>query len=143
MTPFAALRTLAGLSIADAAGHLGSRIDTVKSWSAGRSTPPPGVIAEIRDLIRRQERAAGEALAAIAGAGPDDDVELGYPADDAEAAALGWSCTGAWWAMAARVVAGTDRTIRLVPRGSTPATAAATDAQDRVRKFAPRARRPS
>lgn len=60
--------------------------------------------------------------------GAPDEIEIGYPADDHEAQSLGWPCVEAWAAMAARVLAASDTRIRLVPRGSTPGTAAAADA---------------
>ena len=119
MTPFALLASLAGLSHREAAEFLNVRVDTAKSWSAGRRACPAYALDELKALIARQERAARE----------PDAIELGYPADDAEARALGWTCVGAWRAMAARLLAVEPRA-RLVPRGSTPATAAAGDARE-------------
>ena len=63
----------------------------------------------------RQEHVADEALAILRGA-PLGPIEMGFPADDEEARALGWPCVGAWGAMAARVIAATGSPIRLVPR---------------------------
>jgi transcriptional regulator with XRE-family HTH domain len=131
LTPFALLTRLAGLSLSEAARFLGVRRDTVNSWSSGRNRTPPGVLAQLRDLVAMQERAAAEALRLIASAESEAEIELGYPADDHEAQALGWPCVGAWFGMAARVVAGTDRPVILVPRGSTVATAAAAEAHER------------
>ena len=124
MTPYALLLALSGLSQREAAELHNVRLDTVKSWSAGRNGANAGVIAELAGLIARQDRAAREALAAIE-AEAHDGIEIGYPADDAEAQALGFPARSAWAAMAARVVAAPPDRIRLVPRGSTPATAAA------------------
>jgi hypothetical protein len=114
-----------GLSQREAADVLGVSINTVKSWMAGRASPRHGVIAELRALYARIERAAAEASIAIAAAAEDVAVELGYAADDVEARRLGWPCCGAQRAMLGLVAACTGRTVRLVPRGSTVATAAA------------------
>ena len=130
MTPFALLSSLAGLSHREAAEFLGVRLDTAKSWASGRNGCRAEVLGELRGLIALQERAARETLALIA-ADDSDVIEIGFPTDDAEAASLGWPGVGAWAAMAARVVAGTDRAVRLVPRGSTVATAAAADERER------------
>jgi hypothetical protein len=124
VTPFALLEQLAGLSHREAAEFHRVRLDSVKKWSTGDTRCPPGALAELRALIATQERAAREALAIIGGDDPDE-IEIGHPADDAEARALGWPCVGAWSAMAARVLAAIDRPAMLVPRGSTPATAVA------------------
>lgn len=135
MTPAALLIALAGLSHREAGGVCRVRIDTIRSWSAGRNRAPPGALNDLRALIARQERAAAEAVAQIAALvqtrGAPDEIEIGYPADDYEAQSLGWPCVGAWQAMAARVIATAPVRIVLVPRGSTPATAAAADARDR------------
>ena len=133
MTPAALLVSLAGLSHREASDFLGVRLDTVQSWH--RKTRPnnssPGVIAELSALIRQQEEAAGQGLALIADRirqGTIESIELGYPADEREAQALGLPCVGAWAAMAARVVAQSPVPVRLVPRGSTTATVAAIQA---------------
>ena len=136
MTPFGILAALAGLSHGEAALVCGVRIDTAKSWASGRRTAPPGAINELRALISRQAKAANEAIAQIArlakSHGAPDEIEIGYPADDHEAQSLGWPCVGAWAAMAARVVSQASvPPIILVPRGSTPTTAAAADMHGR------------
>ncbi|WP_209015613.1 hypothetical protein, partial [Roseibium sp. RKSG952] len=60
----------------------------------------------MRDLIDRQAEAAEQALDVIdQRVQPQDEIEIGYPADDHEAQSLGWPCVGAWRGMAARVVA--------------------------------------
>lgn len=135
MTPAALLMELAGLSHREAAEFLRVRIDTVKSWSAGRNAINAGALAELQGLIARQERAASETLAQMrammAAHGSPDEIEVGYPADDHEARTMGWPCVGAWSAMFARVIAAAPAKIVLVPRGSTPGTAAAADAAGR------------
>lgn len=134
ITPFGILASLAGLSHREAALVCGVRLDTVKSWSSGRNRAAAGAIDDLRALIARQERSAAEAVAQIAhlaqSHGAPDEIEIGYPADDYEAQALGWPCVGAWAAMAARVVAATPIPIMLVPRGSTPTSAAVADAHE-------------
>lgn len=130
MVPFAMLLGLTGLSQREAADFLDARLDTVKSWSSGRNRCPDGVIEDLSDLAERQERAADEAINAITEAPEGADVEIGYPVDDVEAQALGWPCVGAWKGMAARVVAFSDKPVRLVPRGSTLATAGSADANE-------------
>ena len=139
MTPFGLLAALAGLSHREASDFLNVRPDTVQSWH--RKTYPknasPGVIEELKSLIALQERAAAEFLNHLAELtklnGPPVDIELGYPTDDYEAQTLGCPCVGAWQAMAARVIAKSPVPVRLVPRGSTVATAAAADAHERGR----------
>jgi len=128
-TPFSLLVSLAGLSQREAGDFLGVRIDTVKSWSSGRNRCPDGALAELRALFVKQAQTAQETLAEIErleiGYGSPDAIELGEPVDDDDARSIGWPCVGAWRGMAARVVAGTDRPVEIVPRGSTPATRAA------------------
>lgn len=134
MTPAALLIQLAGLSHREAADFLRVRLDTVKSWHRAHSAngTSDGILSELRALIAQQERTAAQAIAMMAGIarehGADADGILGYPTDDHEAQALGWPCVGAWRAMAARVIAAAPVKIVLVPRGSTPETAAAADA---------------
>jgi hypothetical protein len=124
MTPFALLASLAGLSHREAGDFLSVRPDTVQSWAIGRRECPPGPLDELRGLIARQKKAADEALQLVVQNAPDE-IELGFPAGDSEARDLGWPCVGAWGAMAARFIAACPARVRLVPRGSTPATAAA------------------
>ena len=108
------------------------RLDTVKSWSIGRNPAPDGVLDELRELAARIERAVDEALSLIRGANPPpDDVEIGVASDNHEAQSLGWPCVGAHREVAARVAAGSPYPVVIVPRGSTPATAAAIDAHER------------
>lgn len=130
-TPFSLLLHISGLSHREAADFLAVRLDTVKSWSSGRNRCPDGAIGDMLALVAKQERAAGEALAQInqmiATNGVPDTIELGEPVDDEDAQNIGWPCVGAWRGMAARVIAGAPAggAFVIVPRGSTPATAAA------------------
>ena len=129
MNPFAILMNLAGLSQREAAAFLKVSPSSVDKMARGVRNAPDGVIDDLRDLIDKQETAADEALALI-DEQDADEIELGYPTDDHEAQSLGWPCVGAWKAMAARVIAGCDIQVRLVPRGSTPSTAAAIDRRE-------------
>lgn len=62
MTPYRALQQLCGLTQSDAAALHGVRIDTVKSWSAGRNRAPMGVMNELRQLVRWQQNTAHDEL---------------------------------------------------------------------------------
>lgn len=134
ITLYPILLTLSGLSQREAAEMHGVRLDTLKSWGAGRNPVPPGVIAEIKGLIRRQRRAADELLAMMGGAGAADEIEIGVASDDHEAQSLGWPCASAHRQAIAMAAAMTDRSIRLVPRESTPASAAAADVHETALK---------
>ena len=93
-TTYALLLDRCGLSHREAAEFHGVRLDTVKSWSAGRNGVPPGAIDELRALYAKIETAAAEAVALIR-AQAAEDVELGLARDDGEARSLGWPCVGA------------------------------------------------
>jgi hypothetical protein len=143
MTPIALLIDRCGLSQREAAAALGVRIDTVKSWAAGRNPTPAGVITQLRELYCQIERAAAEALAQIAVLPQSPDlVELGISADDHEAQSLGFPCVGAHAAVLGLVVAGATEPCRIVPRGSTAASAAACDQTDAGSFPVARAQRP-
>ena len=130
MTPYRLILSLAGLSQADAATLHQVRLDTVKSWCAGRNRAPAGVIAELRTLYAQQTAAAAEALQMFTEHPEAGQIELGYAVDDAEAQSMGWPCASAQWASLGMIAAGTDRQITMVPRGTTVATAAAADARE-------------
>ena len=136
-TVFTLLVQICGLSLGEAATFLGVRLDTVKSWSAGRNPTPGGALGELAALAERIEDAADAALDEIARLaaehGAPETIELGIAVDDHEAQSLGWPCVGAHRAVLARVVAaGTadGQRFAVVPRGSTPVTAAAADARE-------------
>ena len=96
----------------------------------GRNRVPADVTGQLRRLHALITVTAERVLAVMAEIPPGVEIEIGYPADDHEARALGLPCVGAWRAMAARVVARLERPVVLVPRGSTPATAAAIQARE-------------
>lgn len=134
-TTFALLRERCGLSQNEAADLFGVRLDTIKSWSIGRRSAPAAVIEQLRALYAKIETAADEAVKLLRkhrGA----TVELGLASDDHEAQAppLRWPCVGAQAAMLGIVAARLRQEVIIVPRGSTPATAAAADAHERRRR---------
>ena len=131
MTPFALLVGVCGLSPDEAAALLGEDHGTVDAWIAGRSDALPSALAGLSDLEARIERAASAMAAMIQDAPAAAAIELGYAVDDAEARKLGWPCCGAQQAALGRAIARAGRPVKLVPRGSTPATAGAADAHGR------------
>ena len=133
MTTYNTLLTASGLSVREAAAFHKVRHDTAKSWSSGRNGTPYGAIDELYDLVARQLRAAKEGAKLIqdlvARQGPPEDIELGLASDDYEAQGLGWPTQTAH-----KVVIGLTigllppdlaARVRVVPRGTTTATAAA------------------
>ena len=62
MTLFSASLRLVGLSQSEAADYFDVRLDTVKSWSAGRNKVPEGVWAQLRELYEVQIVAVEEAM---------------------------------------------------------------------------------
>jgi hypothetical protein len=130
-TLIALLLDRCGLSIREAAIFLNVREDTVKSWRSGRNPTPLAVVIELRGLYLKIGRAAREAIAAIDEAPAGAEIELGIAVDDHEAQALGLPCVGAHAAVLGLIAASTARPMRIVPRGSTIASAAAADAHGR------------
>ncbi|HVI92336.1 MAG TPA: hypothetical protein VM659_28865 [Dongiaceae bacterium] len=129
-TVFSLLCDRCGLSQTEAAAFLAARRDTVKSWSSGRNRAPDGVIDELRELYTRIEEAAGAASdqieALIKKDGEPEEIEIGLADDDHEARQLGLPCVGAHEALIGLIVASfPGARFKIVPRGSTPATAAA------------------
>ena len=131
MTLFAEILRGCGLSQREAADFLDVRIDTLKSWGSGRNGAPAGVLAALHELSSLQDNAANQVADIWQANGEPDEIEIGLASDDYEARTLGWPCVGAHKAVIRRVweVLPTDVIIRIVPRGSTVATAAAIDAR--------------
>jgi len=132
---FAAVLQGLGLSQRAAAEYLGTRIDSVKAWESGKSAVPAGVWGELRALADRQETAATAACEAWEAAGEPASVQLGVASDDSEARQLGWPSAESHLAVARRVWEMLDGAaeVRVVPRGSTVATAAAIEAREKRR----------
>lgn len=122
-----------GLTMTEAASFLDVRPDTAKSWWMGRRTCPDSVVDEILTLAIRQDVAAQEAALVITEAverqGAPEDIELGIAADDYEAQSIGWPCVGAHAAVIRKLIKMLPSAlvvlVKIVPRGSTLATAAA------------------
>jgi hypothetical protein len=108
-TPFAVLAERCGLSQREAAEFLKVRIDTVKSWCAGRNVAKPAVLAELRGLyasiqaaadklaqdnkrLLEQQRERGvEQRGIVFGLAETDDVAraFGFPSQGPYVAAIG------------------------------------------------------
>ena len=95
-TLYSLLLSVSGLSQREAADFHGVRLDTIKSWNAGRNNAPSGALSEIKNLLRSQRLAADE-LAKTIRSNKMDEAELGLAADDHEAQQppLGWPCVSA------------------------------------------------
>lgn len=127
---FKLLRLRCGLSQTEAAIFLNVAESTIQSWDQSRRTAPPGVLTELRDLYDKIEAAAENALAVLADTAGDTEIEIGLTADDHEARQLGLPCVGAHEALLGLVIAWSDRPVKIVPRGSTAATAGAVQARE-------------
>lgn len=126
-TLFAATLSGLGLSQSEAADFLEVRIDTVKSWSAGRNGVPAGVWTQLHGLAKMQDKAAREVASAAKQAVKAGAIELGLARDGKEARSLGWPSPGAQLAVFRRAweVLGPEANLVVVPRGTTAATKAA------------------
>lgn len=127
---------LCGLSHREAAEFLNVREDTVKSWFRTRpNIAKPGVTASLRALAMQQKAAAARQIdligELIAQHGAPDQIELSLSSDDYEAQSKGWPCVGAERRAYAIVAGAVSIPVTLVPRGSTPASAAASDQHDK------------
>jgi hypothetical protein len=110
MTLFSLLCSVCGLSHREAADFLGVRLDTVKSWSAGRNRAPDGVLDALADLAAKIDAAADETVDEIArqskrSKATPAEVELVISPNDAAARKRGWPCVGAHRAVLALIVA--------------------------------------
>src|SRR5262249_48206923 len=108
-TPFAVLAERCGLSQREAAEFLKVRIDTVKSWCAGRNVAKPAVLAELRGLyasiqaaadqlaqdnrrlLELQRERGDEPRGIVFGLAETDDIAraFGFPSQGPYAAAIG------------------------------------------------------
>ncbi|MCV6548541.1 MAG: hypothetical protein OIF56_14885 [Cohaesibacter sp.] len=129
MTPFSTILSISSLSQREAANFLAVSTSIVDKWSRGVRTPRPEVIREMTNLVQKQQETARQMLK-IVNENEMEAIELGFPTNDHEAQCLGWPCVGAWKGMAGRFIADCTKPVNLVPRGSTPAAAAARDQQD-------------
>jgi len=135
-TIFSLLCQVCGLSHRESADLFDVRIDTVKSWSAGRNGTPDAVLGELVNLADAIDAAADEAVREIeaqsgARGGEPEVIEIGLASDDHEAQSLGLPCVGAHRTLIALTVArgiAEGYAFDVVPRGSTSLTAGAADA---------------
>ena len=127
MKTFKILLQSTGLSLREASRYLDVSYDSIKAWLYGKYNCPGGVILEMAVLCNKQGAAADAVLDLIEENPDAQDVEIGYCADDHEAQGLGWPTKTAHDAVIRRVIEGCDDllAIKLVPRGSTTASAAA------------------
>jgi len=108
-TPFAVLAERCGLSQREAAEFLKVRIDTIKSWCAGRNVAKPAVLAELRvlyasiqaaadklahdneRLLEQQRKRGIEQRGIVFGLAETDDVAraFGFPSQGPYVAAIG------------------------------------------------------
>jgi hypothetical protein len=101
VTAFSALMQRCGLSQREAAEFLDVRLDTVKSWCSGRNPTRHLILAELRQLYRKVERAGRDyakfrlQLLNHQGKQVDRYLKIGTALDDRDAKALGFPCVGA------------------------------------------------
>ena len=121
VTPFSLLMEVCGLSSKEASTLFKVPHGVVKSWDNGKSIAPAEVLGELRWLHGQIVEAAGnqerEIVRDLAQYSPDglpQFIEIGYPANDVEAQAMGMPCVGAWRARAALLVARLDVPVRLI-----------------------------
>ena len=81
MSTFKYALSICGLSQQEAADFLEVRLDTVKSWSAGRNAPPRGVWEHLASLYRQMENAADGAAGAMELGGIDPRAYNSLEAD--------------------------------------------------------------
>jgi hypothetical protein len=127
---------MCGLTHEECAAYLEVRLDSVKSWSSGRRSVPPGVGEKMIKLWREMEEEASKIvdgieaqLEELADQGSPEMVEFGIPAAREEAKELGWPAVGCFLRIAALVAANIEVPLELVERGSTPASRAAINAR--------------
>ena len=128
ITIFSTLRAATGLSLFDTAAYLNVSQKNVERWVDGVREPPEGVIKEMSELVAMQTKVVVRQLSFMKTNGVKQ-AEIGYPVDDEEAKSMGWPCLGAVKVVLGRIIAGSDTSIILSPRGSTSGTAAAIDAR--------------
>lgn len=133
MTTFSALARICGLSQTEIVELLSVSSEALQAWLTGNPHAPPGALDAIHKLVSTQHRAASEGAAVILARlyehGMPEAIELGAATDDHEARSLGWPTASAHLATLGMTIAmlppDLAERIRVVPRGSTPASAAA------------------
>jgi hypothetical protein len=125
-----------GLTMGEATAFLNVREGTARAWWLGNRTCPESVVEELIDLRVQQDGAAQETLNELvqlfAKNKIPDEIEIGIASDDHEAQSIGWPCIGAHAAvirlLMEKLPKEIAKKIKIVPRGTTSATAAASEA---------------
>lgn len=137
LTTFKSLCQSCGLTMSEATAFLDVREGTARAWWLGNRTCPQSVHDDLLNLYRIIDQAAQAAADFIMqqkneNVAAPEMIELGIASDDHEAQTLGFPCIGAHGAVLRRVIESLpdDLALRciIVPRGATPATAAAIEA---------------
>lgn len=116
MTPFKLICEQCGLNQREAAEFLKVSPSAVDKMARGVRNTPEGVIAELRELYRRQRRAADEALDLFDEKEAEHipaALELTVGPNDADSQSRGWPCVGAEAAVAGMIAAAVDATIKI------------------------------
>lgn len=130
MTPFSAYIAASGLSYAEAGAILGATKETVRDWARGKSRTPADALAWAHELVGAMLSKA-DTLADVYEQlaeqhGPPPVIEIAGSTDDYEAQSNGFVNLNHERATIGLAVAQLPLgTVKLVPRGSTLATAAA------------------
>lgn len=130
MTPFATLLAASGLSYIKAGSFLGVTKETVRDWSRGKSRTPADALEAMHDLVSRMLEKSDTLLDAYDELSSlhesPDVIEIGMSTDDHEAKANGFVDLNHERATIGLAVAQLPLgAVKIVPRGSTLATAAA------------------
>lgn len=134
MSIFPHLLIASGLSQQEAAEFLKIRRSSISNWTIGRRPPPDEILGWMVELVQAQNKMADETLKLIAAHPATEIIEIGFCADDHEAQTLGLPAKSAHDAVIRRIVERIHdpRRINLVPRGSTIATAVASDMNEKI-----------
>ncbi len=104
LTYFKILCRFCGLSHKAAATLLKTPVDTVKSWSSGRTPAPDSVIEELISVAGSLSDRVQIYVNELADRAVDEVVKIQVPETDDEARLDGWPCVGVFEAFATRVV---------------------------------------
>ena len=134
MTPFANLLAASGLSYAEAGAILGATKETVRDWARGKSRTPDDALNWAHDLVAAMLSKA-DTLADVYDQlakkhGQPSVIEIGCSTDDPEAQSNGFVNLNHERATIGLAVAQLPLgAVKIVPRGSTVAVAAAKKAR--------------
>lgn len=130
MTPFATLLAASGLSYAEAGAILGATKETVRDWARGKSRTPADALEALHRLVSQMLEKSDTLLEAYEELakrhGAPNVIEIGMSTDDHEARVNGFVNLNYERATIGLAVAQLPSgMVKIVPRGSTLATAAA------------------